>query len=219
MSLADRPALLFDLDGTLIDSGTDLATALNRLLREDSLPALDRAQVVAMLGDGAPVLIERAYRHFSSSPPADALARYRRHYRRHCLDSTRPYPGIEELLARLAGSRSLAVTTNKPTDFAEEILAGLGLRHRFRAVLGPELAGGRKPSPVHVLATLEAIGHRPAEAVMIGDSPADVLAGSRAGTATVAVLWGYRDRGQLLAAGPDHLAATVAELAELVLGE
>ena len=216
MSLKDRQALLFDLDGTLIDSGSDLAGSLNHTLSADGWPVLSRDGVLALLGDGAPVLIERAYRHYGSVPPADALARYREHYRRHCLTATRPYDGIPELLAELDGEKTLAVATNKPTDFAEQILDGLGLRHHFKAVLGPELAGGRKPSPVHVRATLDAIGHTPDEAVMIGDSPADVFAGRRAGTETVAVLWGYRNRRELTEAGADRFATGVDELAALL---
>ncbi len=217
-SLGERPALLFDLDGTLVDSGDDLAASLNHVLRQDSLPALGRARVLAMLGDGAPVLVARAYAYHGSEPPADALARFRAHYRRHCLDATRPYPGIEKLLRRLAAGRAIAVATNKPTAFAERVVEGLGLARYLNAVVGPEVAGGKKPAPELPLAALAALGHRPEDAVMIGDSPADVEAGRRAGTATVAVLWGYRSREQLVASAPDRLAASVGELGEILDG-
>lgn len=218
MSLHDHRAVLFDLDGTLVDSSGDLTDALNHVLRQDGLPALERRQVLAMVGDGAAALVERGYGHHGLRPPADAMARFRRHYARHCLDRTRPYAGIPELLARLAPERTLAVVTNKPTAFAEQVVTGLGLAPHFAAVVGPELAHRRKPSPEHVLAALDAVGHRPREAVMVGDSPTDVLAGRRAGTATVAVLWGYRGREELTASAPDRIAATVAELAEILGG-
>jgi len=213
----DRPALLFDLDGTLIDSGDDLATSLNHVLRQDSLPALPRSRVLEMLGAGASVLVARAYAQHGAEEPADALARYRAHYRRHCLDSTRPFAGIRALLRRLAPDRAIAVVTNKPLDFAEQMVAGLDLDRFVRTVAGPETANSRKPDPEMLLAALAALGHGPEEAVMIGDSPADVEAGRRAGTATVAVLWGYRHRDRLAASAPDHLAATVDQLGELLI--
>ena len=216
MSFADRPALLFDLDGTLIDSGDDLTVAVNHVLGQDDLPAVGREQVLRMLGDGAPVLVERAYSSRGAETPPDALTRFRAHYRAHCLDATGPYPGVMELLRRLAPERAMAVATNKPTAFAERIVEGLGLAPFVGAVVGPEDADAPKPSPGMLLAALERLEHAPGEAVMIGDSPSDIVAGRRAGTATVAVLWGYRGLDLLEASGPDRVAADVAELATLL---
>ena len=213
----DRPALLFDLDGTLVDSGDDLTAAVNHVLSQDRLPPVGREQVLQMLGDGAPVLVERAYAHHANARPAGALDRFRAYYRAHCLDATRPYPGALELLQRLAPDRSVAVATNKPTAFARQIVEGLGLAPFVDLVVGPETAGVPKPAPDMLRTALEALGHQPAEAVMIGDSPSDVEAGRRAGTATVAVLWGYRGRDLLAASGPDRLAASVGKLADLLL--
>ncbi len=218
MTFTDRTALLFDLDGTLVDSGDDLTAAVNHVLGQDCLPPVRRGQVLHMLGDGAPVLVERAYAHHGATRPGDALARFRGHYREHCLDATRPYPGAVELLHRLAPDRRIAVATNKPTAFAEQIVAGLGLEPLVDLVVGPETAGAPKPAPGMLVAALESLGHDPGAAVMIGDSPSDVEAGRRAGTATVAVTWGYRGRDLLAASGPDRIAATVDELAELILG-
>lgn len=212
----DRPALLFDLDGTLVDSGDDLAASVNHTLRQDDLPGLSREQVLQMLGDGAAVLVERAYAYHGVPKPADALTRYRKHYRAHCLDATRLYPGIEELLRRLAPKRAIAVATNKPIAFARQIVTGLGLDAYVDVVVGPESAGAGKPSPGMLLAALESLGHQPGDAVMIGDSPSDVEAGRLAGSATIAVLWGYRDREPLVASLPDGVAATVGELATLI---
>ncbi len=216
MTFSDRPALLFDLDGTLVDSGDDLAAAVNHVLDQDGLPAVDREQVLQMLGDGAPVLVERAYAHHGTARPHDALERFRGHYRAHCLDATRPYPGVMAMQRRLAPERAVAVATNKPTAFARQIVDGLGLDPLVDVVVGPESAGSPKPSPGMLLAALETLGHTPGEAVMIGDSPSDIEAGRRAGTATIAVLWGYRSLDLLAASGPDRVAATVEELAELL---
>ena len=217
MTFGDRPALLFDLDGTLVDSGDDLAAAVNHVLGQDGLLAVSREQVLRMLGDGASVLVERAYAHHGAKRPHDALARFRGHYRSHCLDATRPYPGVSELLRRLAPQRAVAVATNKPIANARQIVEGLGLESVVDTVVGPESSASPKPSPGMLLAALEALGHEPGEAVMIGDSPSDVVAGRRAGTATIAVLWGYRTQDQLAASGPDRIAATVEELAGLLL--
>ncbi len=217
MTFGDRPALLFDLDGTLVDSGDDLAAAVNHVLEHDRLPAVRRQQVLQMLGDGAPVLVERAYSHHRAARPHGALERFRAHYRAHCLDATRPYPGVMEMLRRLAPDRAIAVATNKPTAFARQIVEGLGLDSVVDTVVGPESAGSPKPSPGMLLAALEALGHTSGEAVMIGDSPSDVEAGRRADVATIAVLWGYRSRDQLTASGPDCVASTVEELAELLI--
>ncbi len=219
MTLASRPALLFDLDGTLVDSGDDLTTAVNHVLGQDRLPPVRREQVLQMLGDGAPVLVERAYAHHGTARPTGALTRFREHYRAHCLDATRPYPGIVEMLRRLAPERAVAVATNKPTAFARQIVAGLGLEPVVDLVVGPETAGAPKPAPGMLLAALETLGNQPGEAVMIGDSPSDVEAGRRAGTATIAVLWGYRGRDLLAASRPDRIADSVEELAELLVPE
>ncbi len=213
----ERPALLFDLDGTLVDSGDDLTAAVNHVLGQDGLPTVGREQVLQMLGDGAPVLVERAYAHHGATRPADALTRFRAHYRAHCLDATRPYPGILELLRRLAPERTVAVATNKPTAFARQIVDGLGLTPHVDLVVGPETAGKPKPAPDMLSAALETLGREPAEAVMVGDSPSDVEAGRRAGTATIAVLWGYRDRDLLSTSRPDGIAANVRELEELLV--
>ncbi len=217
MTFDHRPALLFDLDGTLVDSGDDLAGAVNHALVHDRLPAVSREQVLQMLGDGASVLVERAYAHHGAGKSAGALARFRRHYRAHCLDATRPYPGVMALLRKLAPDRAVAVATNKPTAFARQIVVGLGLSTYVDTVVGPESADSPKPSPGMLLAALEELGHEPNAAVMIGDSPSDVEAGRRAGTATIAVLWGYRSHEQLAASGPDRVTATVEELAKLLV--
>ena len=213
----DRSTLLFDLDGALIDSADDLTASLSHILGQDGLPALSRSQLLDILGDGTPVMIERAYALSGLQVPGDALNRYRAHYREHCLDATRPFSGIVEMLERLAPERVIAVATNKPTAFAEQVVEGLGLGRFFRAVVGPERAGCRKPEAAFVTETLRLLGRSAHEAVMIGDSPSDIEAGRRAGTATIAVLWGYRDREPIAASGPDAMVEAVGELEQLLL--
>ncbi len=214
-----RSTVLFDLDGTLVDSAADLAAAVNHVLAEDSFGALAGEEILQMVGDGAPALLQRAYGRYGAELPGDAYARFDAHYAAHCLDATRPYPGIVALLRRLADERRpVAVVTNKPTALAARVVEGLGLGPVVQAVVGPELAARRKPAPEHVLVALEQLGKTPAEAVMVGDGTTDILAGRSAATATIAVLWGFRTRDELTASGPDRFVETVPELVELLVG-
>ncbi len=212
-------ALVFDLDGTLVDSSGDLAASVNHLLGEEGLEALELPEMLPMIGDGAVSLIAQAFERHGRDSPENGLVRFQTHYRRHCLDRTRLYPGIPELLERLTQRRprpAMAVATNKPQEFAERVVSGLGLEPFFDAVVGPEVVTRRKPAPDHVLETLERLGHDPADAVMIGDSDTDILSGKHAGAVSVAVLWGFRSRRQLEDLEPGHFVASVAELAGLL---
>jgi phosphoglycolate phosphatase len=141
-------ALVFDLDGTLIDSRRDITTAVNRMRAEEGLPPLALEQVVAMVGEGARVLVERA---LGGQAPAarlePALGRYLAHYRAVCLDTTRPYPGVAPLLAELAARFPLAVLSNKGEALSRHILAGLGLDRFFREIVGGDSLPTRKPDP------------------------------------------------------------------------
>ena len=214
-----RPVVLFDLDGTLVDSVPDITASVNVVLGRDDLPPLGPDVVRQLVGDGARVLVERAYAHHGRDAPPDALDRFRADYDLRCTDETRPYDGVPELLDRLvAAGRRLAVVTNKPTDFSEKVLSALGLRDRLAAVVGPELVRRRKPSPEHVVDALARLGAQPSEAVLVGDGTTDVASARDAGAATVAVLWGYRSREQLAPERPDAFAADVAELGRLLLG-
>jgi len=184
--------VVFDLDGTLVDSAADLAKATNQALLDVSPNAepLPLDLVKAFVGDGASVLIARTLRHAGIDLPVQAvkpvfLARYR-----ECLlETTRLYPGVEETLAAL-GDRTLAVLTNKAGEWSRVILDGLGVGDRFRLIWGPDDAGGHKPDPAGLLRILEATGFPPEQAAIVGDSGVDVAAGRAAGVLTVGVTYG-----------------------------
>lgn len=204
---ATRLAVL-DLDGTLLDTLDDLAASVNAALLAVGRPIRPRHEIERFVGEGARLLLERAVApHAELAAPA--LAAWWRHYDVHCLDRTRPFPGIPELLTR--SGRRLAVHTNKPGRVARHILAGLGLLDRFAVVTGGDEAP-RKPSPAGTLEIMRRLGARPEETVFIGDSPTDVRTARNAGVTMVAVTWGFRPREELRAAGAVHLVDSVAGL-------
>jgi phosphoglycolate phosphatase len=164
--------LVFDLDGTLIDSARDLAESIGELLESYGSSPLPLAEVVAMVGEGAPILVRRALaRAGLSAAPDTALAQFRQIYDRRCLDHTLAYPGIAESLALAVRRGPLAVLTNKPLGPSIGILEQLGLRGFFSRVIGGDSEYGRKPDPTGLLA-LRALAPRD-QLVMIGDSPID----------------------------------------------
>ncbi|MBI4184044.1 MAG: phosphoglycolate phosphatase [Proteobacteria bacterium] len=192
-----RPVLLFDLDGTLIDSAPDLAASLNHLLAGLGRGALALPAVTAMVGDGAAKLVERGLAATGGPPAAgpglaELVARFLAHYERHATVLTRPFPGVAATLAGLAAAGYRAgVCTNKPERATRTILAGLGLARFFAAVGGGDSFPVKKPDPGHVTALLGLLDARPAEAVMVGDSANDVAAARAAGLPVVAVSYGY----------------------------
>jgi phosphoglycolate phosphatase len=210
-----RPALLiFDLDGTLVDSLDDIATGINLARAEFGLPALERAAVLDRVGNGAERLVREAIPVGRERQTA-ALAAYLRHYEAHLLDRTRLLPGAEALLARLAG-RALAVVTNKPQRLAECVLEGLGVRGRFRAVLGGDALPQRKPHPAPLLHVLRACGVAPGAALMIGDGVNDVLAAQAAGVPIIALTGGLGVPARLRAMAPDRLVPDLAAAGSLI---
>jgi phosphoglycolate phosphatase len=203
---------VFDLDGTLVDSLDDLHASVNHALRVLGLPLRSREEVHGYIGEGVRILLEKAI-----APEVHllepALAAWWAHYDVHCLDHTRPYPGIEALLA--GAGRALAVHTNKPGAPARKVLAGLGLLPRFVAVTGGDEAP-RKPDPTGVREIMARVGASAAETVFVGDSRVDVATARAAGVASVAVTWGFASRADLAAAGATVFAESAADLAPWV---
>jgi len=187
--------VVFDLDGTLVDSSTDLANAVNELLAELGVKGLPDPEIVAMVGEGAAVLVRRALTASGLDPETPgALDRFLTHYNAHLLDFTRPYPGMVEALEKLSTHFPLAVLTNKPGYATERVLEGLGLQRYFRDIIGGDTAFGRKPSPA-ALEHLAATAAAPIESVLlVGDSPVD-LATARNAHARICLArygFGYR---------------------------
>jgi phosphoglycolate phosphatase len=209
--------IIFDLDGTLIDSEHDLAAAVNAMLRHHGRKELPIEVIGTYIGDGAPMLIRRAL-----GDPADreflqeALNYFLLYYREHKLDNTRVYDGIGEALqqAGKAGGipRKLAVLTNKPVRVSRDILAGLGLADFFMQVYGGNSFETKKPDPLGANTLMSEAGAAPGETVMVGDSGVDVLTARNAGLWSVGVTYGFAPLS-LQQVPPDVLVDTPAELA------
>jgi phosphoglycolate phosphatase len=186
--------LVFDLDGTLIDSAPDLRAALNEMLRERGRAPLSLAQVRQMIGDGAAALVARALAA-SGADPAEAVPALRRFLQLYEADAvrlTRPYPGVTETLTALRrrGYRT-AICTNKPQHATHTVLEGLGLLALFDGIAGGDRFAVKKPDPGHLLGLIGALGGAPDRAAMIGDGENDAAAAHGAGVPLVLMRYGY----------------------------
>jgi len=192
------------------------------MLERLGLPEQDAGRITAFIGNGARVLVERTLRLAgASTDPAEverALAVFLAEYRARLLDTSRPYPGIPDLLARLAAAGvALTVATNKPGALAEELLAGLGLAALFTAVVGGDSLPSRKPDPGAVYVLAERVRMPLAETLLVGDSLVDLATARAAPVAACLVGWGLTAPATLRAAGPDYFAAAPADVAAFVL--
>jgi phosphoglycolate phosphatase len=217
-----RPsALVFDLDGTLIDSRRDITTAINRMRDGLGLPPLALEQVVMMVGEGAKVLVRRALADWNEELTPERLKevldRYLSYYWDVCLETTQAYPGIDEMLAELAPTYRLALLSNKGERLSVEILEGLDLAWRFKEILGGDSLPTRKPNP----AGLRALADRfdvPVETLMlVGDTRIDAETASNAGCAFALVEWGFPRPPGVENLAADVKAATPEELARKLL--
>ena len=217
MTALRYPTVLFDLDGTLVDSYAALAEAVNFARREHGLHDLEPDCVRSFVGDGVETLLQRAFG--SSEVPPSAQQAFESHYGDICCARSLVLDDVESTLEALAGFGTvMAVCTNKPTSFSRQILDALGLARHFRAIVGPDLAGARKPDGRHVLRTLQEAGCEGRDALFVGDMPIDVQAARNSGIKVAVVPTGSSTRTELAASKPDHLLDGFADLVGLVSG-
>ncbi|MGY0559831.1 MULTISPECIES: phosphoglycolate phosphatase [unclassified Luteimonas] len=187
------PAVLFDLDGTLVDSASDIAAAVNRMLAEEGLAEVDESLVRSWIGDGSGMLLETALEHVGSPRTTEELLpRFMKHYGDTLLLSPQLYPGVRETLDALAAKGVImAVCTNKPEPFVAPLLKELQIDGAFSGVVGAGTLPERKPHPQPLLHLAEQFGIEPERCLMVGDSPTDFNAARAAGMPVVLVSYGY----------------------------
>ena len=216
--------IVYDLDGTLVDTREDISRSANHLRAQMGLPPLPPRQICGYVGLGLKKLVANVL-EIPAAASAEGEARiekgmriYRAHYAEHLLDNTVLYPGAREVLEHFR-DRGQAVITNKPNPYSRQILEALGVAGYFLEIVAGDEAYPKKPNPASLLAILQREKIPPAEALLVGDSPIDMETGAKAGVMTVAVAHGFTDREELASAGPDALVADLRELLSLALRE
>ncbi|MDP3049475.1 MAG: HAD-IA family hydrolase [Thermodesulfovibrionales bacterium] len=209
----DLELIIFDLDGTLVDSGMDITNALNYAITPYGLKPLTAEDTIKMVGEGLTRLIEKILGDNNASIKDAALDRFIKYYSEHLTDFTKPYPGVTKTLQML-GVYKKAIISNKRESLSKKLLEQLGLMKFFDVVLGSDSAPEKKPSPAPVKKVLEILGVEPHRAIIVGDSDFDIQAGKGAGLITVAVTYGFRDRETLGSA--DFLIDNMTQLLTLI---
>jgi phosphoglycolate phosphatase len=213
---ARRPTIVFDLDGTLVDTAEDLVATLNAVLTAEDMAPVSRETAIGMVGSGMRVLIESAFgaqgRALTPATLDRLLASFVDRYEAHIADASRPYPGVAAALDRF-GSEGwlLAVCTNKFEGLARKLLAALDLDRYFPVVTGQDTFGFRKPDPRHLTETIRAAGGHPDAAIMVGDSRTDIDTARAAAVPVVAVSFGYSPV-PIATFNPDRIIASFDEL-------
>ena len=210
--------VVFDLDGTLIDSKLDLALAVNATRAEAQLLALEHETVFSYVGDGAPTLIRRALGEEAGEEQLQhSLEFFLVYYRLHMLDNTRLYPGVREALDHmLAAGLRLAVLTNKPVRFSRDLIRGLGLAGHFQAVYGGNSFDTKKPDPEGLRKVIAEMGVAPEETLVVGDSGVDVQTARNAGAWACGVTYGFQPE-TFRETPPDLLVDDLEQLAESLI--
>lgn len=216
--------VIFDLDGTLIDSRLDLVHSVNAALRHIGRAALPDEVIAGYVGDGAPILIQRALggEEVDDATVRKGLEFFLSYYREHKLDHTTVYPGIAESLAAIQRSnngtpRNLAVLSNKPVNPSRAIVETLGLGRFFVQIYGGNSFSTKKPDPEGALRLVEECGVRAEQAAIVGDSHVDIQTGQNAGLYTIGVNYGFSPH-MLEGGAPDVLVDSARELAEVFSG-
>ena len=206
-------AIIFDLDGTLIDSVTDLANSVNHTLAKLDLPLHTNEEIKSFVGDGVQKLIKRSLGQTHMDRFDEAFAIFMDHYGAHCTDSTTLYPDVVETLPKLADVYTLAILTNKSVSFSLKILEALKVNSYFKEVLGGDSLPTKKPDPAGIFYLTEKWDLSPDQIVMVGDHVTDTEVGQRAGCKTVFIEGGIGETRGLV---PDFIIQSMAELPALL---
>lgn len=217
----DEKCVIFDLDGTLVDTAPDLHASLAYAFARRELPSVDLATVRSAIGHGAIAMIRKSAAETGTTLSDDLLKELHHdfldYYVRHIADHSRPFPGITDTLNFCADKGAkIAICTNKTQSLAEELLTELGLTDRFDAIMGADRTSDKKPSPTHIRETISLVGGRILQAVMIGDSSTDARAAKAAGIPFVFMTYGYPD-AEIDTLQPDLSLSSARDLPAAIL--
>jgi 2-phosphoglycolate phosphatase len=209
-------AILWDLDGTLIDPKKDIALSVQHIQKKYGFAPSSDDEIARFIGDGVVMLVERALQGGPAGQLAEAVDAFKRYYREHALDTTTAYPGVVETLAHFR-RKKMGVVTNKPERVSRRILDGLDLGRYFSVVIGGDTLPRKKPEPDGVLRAMDLLGVcRPGSVLMVGDGHQDIAAGRAAGTLTCGIFSNIGDPEMLLSAKPDFTVSSLSELMRIV---
>lgn len=209
--------ILFDLDGTLVDSGRDIAASVNRILARMDLAPLAEEDIIGFVGDGVRRTLRRTLAHHGCQDQEDQAVRdFKDDYRRHCAVHTRAYPGVPALLERL-GRHRVGVVTNKLAGLAHDVLEAVGLAPLVGAVVGGDETERIKPDPGPLLLACDRLGTSPDGGIVVGDHRNDIEAARATGMTSCGVLWGFDAGASVRAGHPDFMCATVGDLWNILL--
>jgi len=209
--------LVFDFDGVLVDTGQDIANAINYVLRHFGLAELPPEVIISFIGRGAPLLVQDSLGEAHLDLLDQALPMFLDRYSEFYLVETRLYPGVKDVLEHYhRAGKTLAIATQKAEPITQSILSGLGISSCITMVVGPESITHRKPHPESILKILQATHTDPQRLIMVGDMPTDIQTGKAAGSLTCAVTYGLGHRHDLEAANPDYLIDEIKELCSFI---
>lgn len=228
ISKLSRPKLvMFDLDGTLVDSAYDLTASVDTMLRAMGRPEAGEAKVRDWVGNGAAILVQRAlagcfdgpaFEAITAAERNDGLQLFREDYRQRCTQASNLYPGVKEGLSLLAEAKiAMAIITNKPYEFTLPILASTGIDQYFSQVLGGDSLPRKKPEPDQLLHCMAQAEVTAGQSLMVGDSMNDIDAAKNAAVPVVAVSYGYNHGCDIYNAGADVVVDSIEDMAQLIL--
>ncbi|MBI4208564.1 MAG: HAD-IA family hydrolase [Deltaproteobacteria bacterium] len=208
--------IVFDLDGTLIDSCRDLTLSVNDTLHSLGYPPLEESLIAQYVGQGVTPLLQRSLERYGSKKVEEARSIFLKRYEEHLLDNTRLFPGVADVLLHFV-EKHLAILTNKPYSLTEKILSGLNIDPLFSIVIGGDSLEAKKPDPGGFRFILNQLGILPREAMIVGDNPVDIQTGKRVGSWTCGVTYGYSAESDVKNAHPDFLISTLSALQNIIL--
>ncbi|MDD3053435.1 MAG: HAD-IA family hydrolase [Endomicrobiaceae bacterium] len=209
--------VIFDLDGTLVDSQQDLTSAVNFTRKYYGLEPLEVATVASYLGSGIPALVKSVLPNVDEKDIPNATVMFKEFYSKHLIDTTKTYSGVSEMLSSLKDVRK-AILSNKSEKFSKDIIEKLGLKDFFDSIYGGDSFDEKKPSPRPIYEIMKSLSVKKENTIMVGDGANDIIAGKTADIKTIAVLYGYSSKEKVEKIQPDFIAATPKDVVNIIRG-